>query len=169
MMLPQVFALQWHRALFEQDMAQVWSSMTTDFRRVVAQVALGKDPRPHGELDPIVDELSAAVPAREDLQQFFSAACSILQNSCRVSPDSVGAGTSTRIEAPAFEVVRLYMLEDLAIDAEGNYFLQPGHAARALTLVLSAEEDESWRMAGIGGVLIPGWPPTLDWESPAEA
>jgi hypothetical protein len=168
-MMPQMFALGWHRALFERDMAQVWSLMTPNFRRVVAQVALGRDQRSRAELDPIVDELSAAEPARENVQQFYRAACSVLQNSCGVPPDSVGARTSTRIKAPTFEVVRLYMLEDLAIDGEGNYFLQPGHAARALTLVLSPKENNFWRMAGIGGVLIPGWPPTLDWEPPAEA
>lgn len=106
MMLPQEFALDWHRALFEQDMAQVWSLMTPDFRRVVAQVALSKDQRSSAQLDSIVDELCAAAPTRKDLQQFYSAARSMLQNNCGGSPDAVTPGTTTRIEAPAYEVVQ---------------------------------------------------------------
>lgn len=168
MVMPQIFARDWHRSLFNQDLAQVWSLMTPDFRRVVAQAALGGNGRSADELDPIVDELAVAAPARSDLQQFYDVACSMLQVRCGISPDAVGAGMTTRVEAPSFEVVRLYVLEDLSIDMEGNHFLADGQTARALTLILSAEDDATWSMAGIGGVLAPGWSPTLVWEPSAE-
>lgn len=167
MLTPQRFTLDWHQALFDEDMTQVWSLMTSDFRRVIAQVVLGGNQLSVAELDAIVEELAVAAPARSDLPQFYKAACSVLQNACVYTPDSVGVGSTTHIEAPAFEVVRLYVLEDLSVDDAGNYFLKPEGSARALTLIVSAAGDSSWLMAGIGGLREPGWPPTMVWEPPA--
>lgn len=168
MTTPQQFTVDWHRSLFDEDMARVWSLMTTDFRRVIAQVVLSANHLPVAELDAIVEELAVPVPRRSDLPQFYTAACTVLQNACVYAPGSLGAGSTTHIEAPAFEVVRLYVLKDLSVNDEGHHFLEPEKSARALTLIISAEEGGSWRMAGIGGLREPGWPPTMVWEPPAE-
>lgn len=42
MVTAQDFAQSWHQRLFAGDMPQTWHLMTDDFRRVVAQTALGK-------------------------------------------------------------------------------------------------------------------------------
>lgn len=168
MVTAQDFAQNWHRLLLQQNLRQAWALMTEDFRRVVAQVALEKA-RERGEnVDAAVADLSEAAPPRADVHEFFSAAGTILQNSRVASPDLVGAGATTRVEAPAYEVVRLYALEDLFIDADGHRYLPPEESARALTLIATAQESGSWRMAGIGRVMAPGWPPTVLWEPPAE-
>lgn len=148
-------------------MPETWRLMTPEFRRVVAQVALGKARSLGGPVDVAVEALSEESPARGDLQEFFDAACIILQRACVVRPEAVGAGVTTRIEAPAFEVVRLYLLEDLPVDADGTHYLPPGESARALTLVITAGAG-TWSVAGIGRVMAPGWPPTVDWEPPGE-
>lgn len=168
MTTPQKFTLDWHQSLFDQDMSQVWSLMTAEFRRVIAQVVLGANQRPVAELDAIVDELAVVAPTRSDLPQFYKAACTVLQNACVYPPGTIGAGSTTHIEAPAFEVVRLYVLEDLSVDDQGNHFLEPDGSARALTLIVASAEDASWLMAGIGGLREPGWPPTMVWEPPTE-
>lgn len=168
MLIPQKFTLDWHQSLFDEDMARTWSLMTEDFRRVIAQVVLGANQLPVAELDAIVEELAVAAPARSDLPQFYKAACTVLQNACVYAPGSLGAGSTTHIEAPAFEIVRLYVLADLSVDDEGIHFLEPDGSARALTLIVAAAEDASWRMAGIGGLREPGWPPTMVWEPPTE-
>ena len=149
-------------------MTQTWQGMTEDFRRVVAQVALGKVAERGGDVDVAVEALSRAAPARTDAREFFGAAYTILRRACVAHPDSVGAGAATRVEAPAYEVVRLYALEDLSTDAEGHRYLAPGESAKALTLIVSAFESTSWRMAGVGRVMAPGWPPTVLWEPPSE-
>jgi hypothetical protein len=167
MVSAQEFAQSWHGTLFEQDMNQTWRLMTEDFRRVVAQIALGKA-RERGEnVDAVLDDLSSACPERGDLKEFFGAASAIMQKACVVPPDLVGAGITARVEAPAYEVVRLYVLEDLAVDEVGHRYLPSEASARALTLITCAEKFGSWRMAGIGAVMTPGWPPTVAWEPPA--
>lgn len=168
MVTAQEFAQTWHRALFEEDMTQTWQGMTMEFRRVVAQVALGKAEARGEDVHATVEALSEAVPARADVREFFGAACTILQRACVAHPDAVGAGVTTRVEAPAYEVVRLYVLDDLSTDADGHRYLPPGESARALTLIASAEPSTSWRMAGIGRVMTTGWPPTVLWEPPPE-
>ena len=167
MVSAQEFAQSWHRSLFENDMNHTWRLMTEDFRRVVAQVALGKA-REHGQnVDAIVEALSSESPERGDLSEFHAAAGAILQNACVVPPALVGAGITARVEAPAFEVVRLYVLEDLSVDEHGYRYLPPDASARALTLITLADNIGSWEMAGIGSVMSPGWPPTVAWEPPA--
>lgn len=75
---------------------------------------------------------------------------------------------TSRVEAPAYEVVRLYVLDDLALDAVGRPYRPSAASARALTLITNMEESDSWRMAGVGGVMKPGWPPAMIWEPPSE-
>ena len=164
------FAQNWHRTLFDHDMSQAWQLLTEDFRRVVTYTAIGDETeqaRPE-DTEAIVEMLSEPSPQHPDTQKFFRIACRILQDACVVQPEMVAPGQTIRIEAPAYEVVRLYMLEDLASDTEGNPYLPPGQSARALTLITSTEEDGSMRIAGIGKVMAPGRPPTVYWEPPAQ-
>lgn len=160
----QGFAEAWHRLIFAQGMSEAWRLMTEDFRRVVAQTAMNSA-RERGEhVDATVEALSKASPKAEYVHDFYDAASKILQNACTVEPSMVKAGKTVRVEAPAYEVVRLYVLEDLAVDERGERYLPPETSARALTLIVTAEEYGSWRMAGIGAVLSPGWPPTVLWQ-----
>jgi len=79
----------------------------------------------------------------------------------------VGAGRTTRFEASAYETVRLWVLEDLAVDPEtGERYLPDQAWARGIALIASFEEPGTWRMAGLGAVMSPGWPPTFGWEPP---
>lgn len=165
---PQEFALAWHRLLFDQDIVRAWQLMTGDFRRVVAHVALGQEKARGVDIDETAEALSQAVPASDDMHEFLDAAHTILRNACVVSPDSVGAGATTCLEAPAYEVVRLYVLEDLFLDPLGTRHLAPGESARALTLITTSHGNGSWRMAGIGRIMAPAWPPTVFWEPPTE-
>lgn len=166
MVTAQEFAHNWHRMVFEQDMTEAWRLMTEDFRRVIVQVTLAPSKRTSERLNRIVEDLSEPSPTRTDIREFFTAAGTILRNACTVPPGAVGAGATTRVEAPTYEVVRLYVLEDLVVDDEGNHYLPHGESARALTLIVAAENDGSWHLAGIGSVMTPGWPPTLAWEPP---
>lgn len=162
------FAQSWHRALFDGNMGLAWRLMTEDFRRVIAQVALQEAWRNGEDVDPLVEELAPAAPARADLQHFFDAACALLKNACGAPPDMVVPGATIRIEAPTYEVVRLYMREDLTVDGAGTPYLRAGEAARAITLIVAADELGTWRMAGVGAVMSPGWPPKVSWSPPAE-
>lgn len=164
MLSVQEFAQGWHRLLFAEEMPQVWSLMDAEFRRVVAQVALASA-RERGEpVDLLVDLLSAAEPQHPDVPGFFKVACRILQDACVVEPSLVGPGQTVRFEAPGFEVVRLYLLRDLAIDRHGERYLPDGESARALTLIVSVSDLGTWRVAGVGRVMAPGTPPTVFWE-----
>ncbi len=149
-------------------MSEAWHLMTEDFRRVVAQTSLGKARQSGQSVDATVAALAVSSPKVENPRDFFSAASTILQNACGIPPNLVRAGETARVEAPAYEVVRLYMLEDLAVDEQGDRYLPPDASARALTLITTAEEYGSWRMAGIGAVMSPGWPPTVSWEPPPQ-
>lgn len=81
----------------------------------------------------------------------------------------MGAGQTARFEAPAYETVRLWVLEDLAVDLDtGERYLPDKASARATGLIASLEEPGTWRMAGLGAVLSPGWPPTALWEPPPQ-
>lgn len=146
----------------------MWRLMTKDFRRVVAYAAVDEEQSRFEGRHAIVEMLAEPSPQRADTQVFFSVACRILQDACVVGPELVDAGTTTRIEAPAYEIVRLYMLEDLVTDAEGNPYLPSGESARALTLITNAEGTDSLRIAGVGRVMVPGPPPTVYWEPPAQ-
>lgn len=164
MMSPQAFAVNWHRLLFAGDMPATWRLMTEDFRRVIAQVALGKARAAGDDVDPVVEGLAVAAPTQPYVGDLFQAARQIMQRACVVAPDQVGAGVTTRFEAPAYEVVRLWVLEDLEVDAHGERYLPDGARAMGLTLIARVEEPGTWRMAGIGNVSSPGWPPTVLWE-----
>lgn len=164
MTFPQEFAQTWHRLLFDGEMEGAWRLMTQDFRRVVAQVALGTVREGGANVDAKVDELSNPEPALADFGEFLSAVRTILQNACGAAPEALGPGATTRVEAPAYEVVRLYALDDLSTDVHGRLYLPSGELARALTLIVASEGSGGWRMAGVGAVMAPGWPPTILWE-----
>ena len=168
MVAVQEFAQAWHRLVFDQDIPEVWRLMDEDFRRVVAQTALGPAHERGEAVDLVVEDLSVAEPQRSEVDEFFGVACRMLQEACVAPPGLVGPGQTVRFEAPALEVVRLYLLRDLAIDPSGARYLPDGQSARALTLIASVHESGALRMAGVGRVMAPGWPPTVLWEPPAE-
>lgn len=82
-----------------------------------------------------------------------------IQRACGVAPGGVAVGVTTGFEAPAYEVVRLYVLDDLAVDAGRERYLPAGGSVSALTLIASVEEPGIWRMAGVGRVMAPGMAP----------
>lgn len=160
--------MTWHRLVFERDMVQAWGMMTDDFRRVMADGLIDGDQLRSEDKDALVEALSVPYPSHENSRAFFNVACDYLQKACEVGPESVGVGNSVRFEAPAYEVVRLYVIEDLETDTAGGHHLPPGKRARALTLITSAEGPGPVQVAGIGLVMKPGRPPTVYWEPPAE-
>ncbi len=169
MMSVHDFAVNWHRLLFEGHMPETWRLMTDDFRRVVAQSALSQRHAAGQEVDWIVEELAVPEPTHDDVGEFWDAARAILQRSCGFPPDQVGAGQTARFEAPAYETVRLWVLEDLAVDLDtGELYLPDKASARAIGLIASFEEPGTWRIAGLEAVMVPGWPPTVLWEPPPQ-
>lgn len=146
----------------------MWPLMSSSFRLAVAQTVLGRASMPQPRLNEIAADLSLPVPTRQDVSEFYQAAQTVLQRACGVSPDLVAPGTTTRIEAPSYEVVRLYLLTDLSTDKNGLTFLPPGKSAGALTLITTIETDDAWLMAGVGAVMAPGWPPTVAWTPPSQ-
>lgn len=163
----QELAVKWHRLVFDRDMVQAWGMMTDDFRRVIAYGLIDGDQLSAEEVDALVEALSEAHPSHVNSQAFFNLASDFLQKACAVGPESVGIGETVRFEAPAYEVVRLYVIEDLETDAAGGRYLPSGRQARALTLITSAEGPGP-QVAGVGWVMKPGRPPTVYWEPSAE-
>lgn len=104
---------------------------------MVAQVALGKHHDAGQDVDGIVEVLAVPEPTYEVVEEFFEAARQIMQRSCGIPPDQVGAGRTTRFEAPAYEVVRLWVLEDLAVGPDGERYLPDQAWARGISLVVA--------------------------------
>lgn len=164
----QELAVKWHRLVFDRDMVQAWGMMTDDFRRVIAYGLIDGGQLSAEEVDALVEALSEAHPSHVNSQAFFNVASDFLQKACAVGPESVGIGETVRFEAPAYEVVRLYVIEDLETDAAGRRYLPSGRQARALTLITSAEGPGPAQVAGVGWVMKPGRPPTVYWDPSAE-
>lgn len=78
----QEFAQVWHRLLFDHEMPDVWGLMAEDFRRVVAQTALGPAFERGEAADTMVEDFSSATPQRPDIDEFFKVACRMLQEAC---------------------------------------------------------------------------------------
>lgn len=96
MVAVQEFAQAWHRLVFDNEIAEAWRQMEGDFRRVVAQTALGAA-RARGEaVDLVVEDLAVAEPQRPDVDEFFAVAGRMLEEACVAPPELVWPGRTVR-------------------------------------------------------------------------
>jgi hypothetical protein len=158
-------ATTWYGDLHRGDMPDVWRCMTDDFRLAVTQSVLHRARERGEDVDRLVDDLSSPDPKGTDRDEFWDAArVQLLRVAGDVDPADLGVGSRPRLLSADLEMVALFHLADL----EDPSVFAPNETA-TVTPVLIAWDGEEPRVAGLGYLLEPGWPPQVAWApSPSD-
>lgn len=161
---PVSFSLidQWHAAVYDSA-DHAWRYMTPTFRLTTAQYLIDDQ---IGEQDR--DQWAHAIAHSDEPSTIAlntgPALQSLLQRSIGVPPGQLRWGRTTQAEIPLYEVHYGYLRDDLTETPDGRLVFPPGARARAVTVIVEHTIDGGMKVAGLGALLEPGWPPTVSWE-----
>lgn len=165
-MEPARRALEWVGALRSGDFSAVWAGLDSDFRLALVQGWIVRNPavlrRPEASLGR--DQLARDLSTEDPQHRLWPHCRRVLERelvgaTAGVADHELAPGTRPRPMAPGLELIRLFPVDLLPRDAEGQPFFAAGQVVMSLSLITS-HGQAGWVVAGIGeGVLRPGWPP----------
>ncbi len=161
---PNDLALAWLKTV-NCDHPYAWALLTPDFRTALAQQWIIANPAVMDlpivagmSRDNLAHSLSAESPTSELFPQLLAVSCRTLRTANRNADLKMFVPSHRpRPIGPGLELILLYHSDDLTEEL----VFEAGHTARMLA-VLFADTPAGWRVAGLGSLPRPGWPPTFD-------
>jgi hypothetical protein len=165
-----LLAIQWVEAVRRRDASVVWEMTDPRFRLALAQMWIWNnreavDQQIRGERisrDELADQLASASPQHPLWAHCARVSMRTISEAAGDLDRELGPGTRPRLIGPDLEIIRLFPLDELPVDENGNKIFPPGMEVEALTLIMRFADDQ-WKVGGIGEYLThPGWPPTSE-------
>lgn len=163
-------AVEWLEAVNAQAADRVWRLMDPDFRLVMVQAWINENetvlPDPAvGGLDR--EDFARALASERPTHPLWPHCASVtlreITQACGgFEQRELGIGARPRPIGPDLELVRLFPLDEMGRDEQGQHYFAPGTSVLTLSIICRRREAR-WLVAGIGAFLgYPGWPPRFE-------